>query len=148
MSGKLFETVREFQTPMTGASMQKSFVHMKERGLDDESVGGPFKETPPPPSLKKYMFGYFLEHSNAACSFRIKVSIKVSAQPSLPWSNNSQLIVSKGYCWVRGRVSVQLLRYLHESLTSWGFAFVKENNMSNSLGQKSTLPLIVSVFKF
>ena len=43
---------------------------------------------------------------------------------------------------------MQLLRYLHESLTSWGFAFVKENNMSNSLGQKSTLPLIVSVFKF
>ena len=39
----------EFQTPMTGASMKKSFVHMKERGLDDESVGGPFKETPPPP---------------------------------------------------------------------------------------------------
>ena len=38
----------EFQTPMTGASMKKSFVHMKERGLDDESVGGPFKETPPP----------------------------------------------------------------------------------------------------
>ena len=49
---------------------------------------------------------------------------------------------------MRGGVGVQLLRYLHESLTSWGFAFVKENNMSNSLGQKSILPLIVSVFKF
>ena len=43
----------EFQTPMTGASMKKSFVHMKERGLDNESVGGPFKETPPPPFIKK-----------------------------------------------------------------------------------------------